>query len=136
MKYIVSIDGTICSRESFDNVSNAIPYPDRIAYLNNRYEQGHEVVYWTDRPVDVGFPEDVYEFTQKQLADWGCEYSRLAIGKPVYDVWIDDKADWVFESDTFLLFKRIMESEIRSQKNADESWLTSLRKRMMKFLTR
>ncbi len=28
----------------------------------------------------------------KQLKQWGCKYTTANVGKPVYDIWIDDKA--------------------------------------------
>ena len=30
--------------------------------------------------------------TKKQLEDWGVKATSIHCGKPMYDVWIDDKA--------------------------------------------
>jgi hypothetical protein len=36
------------------------------------------------------------DMTEQQLQDWGCKYHSLWMGKPSYDVWVDDKAQWLF----------------------------------------
>jgi hypothetical protein len=30
--------------------------------------------------------------TRQQLTEWGCRFHSLNLGKPVYDVWVDDRA--------------------------------------------
>ena len=32
-----------------------------------------------------------YEFTKKQMTDWGVKFHKLIMGKPSYDIVIDDK---------------------------------------------
>ena len=32
------------------------------------------------------------ELTKKQLDDWGVQYTSINMKKPVYDVWVDDRA--------------------------------------------
>jgi uncharacterized HAD superfamily protein len=95
MKYMVDIDGTICSKLPEQHYSESIPYLDRINQLNQLYEQGHQIIYWTARGMSTGI--DYYELTKEQLHKWGCKYTRFAMGKPSYDVWIDDKAKWIFD---------------------------------------
>lgn len=89
MKYIVDIDGTICLTES-SKYYESQPIPERIEKINNLYRQGHTIVYWTARGGNSGF--DWSELTEQQLHEWGCLYHRLEMGKPPYDLWIDDKA--------------------------------------------
>jgi hypothetical protein len=89
MKYIVDIDQTIC-RTSYGDYPYSQPWPDRIAKINALYDQGHEIHYWTSRGGISGI--DWTEFTVKQLESWGCKYTTIKTGKPVYDIWIDDKA--------------------------------------------
>lgn len=89
MKYIVDIDGTICIT-SGDDYNNSVPLMDRIARINQLYNQGHEIHYWTARGSRSG--KDWKDFTTKQLVSWGCKYNSINVGKPVYDLWIDDKA--------------------------------------------
>lgn len=89
MIYYVDIDGTICSNTN-GNYKLAKPYPHRIEHINNLFEQGHEVHYWTARGGHSG--KDYTELTKKQLQEWGCKYTELRMKKPSYDVFIDDKA--------------------------------------------
>jgi len=89
MKLVVDIDGTICTNTG-GLYNDAVPYADRILYFNNLYDKGHEIHYWTARGSSSGL--DWTELTHKQLSDWGCKYHSLELGKPSYDLWIDDKA--------------------------------------------
>ena len=89
MKYIVDIDGTICSK-TFGKYEQATPIQKRINFFNEAYEKGHEVVYWTARGSNSG--KDWSELTKQQLLDWNVKYTQLLFNKPSYDIWIDDKA--------------------------------------------
>lgn len=89
MKYIVDIDGTICNNTDGD-YKNAKPYVDRIEKINNLYDAGHYIVYWTARGGNTG--KDWTNLTKQQLIKWGCKYDELNMHKPSYDIWIDDKA--------------------------------------------
>jgi hypothetical protein len=89
MKYIVDIDGTICTNTSGD-YTNAEPYLQRIEYFNMLYDAGNEIHYWTARGGNSG--KDWLELTLEQLNNWGVKYTTAKTGKPAYDVWIDDKA--------------------------------------------
>lgn len=89
MIYIVDIDGTICKSVRADYKS-AVPMLDRIAKVNQLFDDGHEIHYWTARGGRTG--KDWSELTKQQLEEWGCKYTSLKMGKPSYDVWIDDLA--------------------------------------------
>lgn len=95
MKYVVDIDGTICTQQKSGEYHKAMPYTERIEMLNNLHDEGHEIVYWTARGMSSGM--DHTELTKQQLTNWGCKYTALQMNKPSYDVWIDDKAKWIFE---------------------------------------
>ena len=93
MKIFVDIDDTICyhneeDRKIFD-YSKAKPYVERIAKINNLYDEGHEIIYWTAR----GTVTQKLWFcaTYEQLKSWGCKFHELKMGKPAYDLFIDDK---------------------------------------------
>ena len=88
MKYIVDIDGTICRNRG--DYPASTPLRDRIEKINQLYDSGHHITYWTARGGNSGI--DWSELTAKQLTDWGCKYQVLKMRKPVYDIWIDDKA--------------------------------------------
>jgi hypothetical protein len=94
MIYIVDIDNTICitsKNGSGDwDYPNAIPLNERIDIINELYSEGHTIVYWTARGSGSGL--DWAALTKRQLDEWGCKYHEVRLGKPSYDVWIDDKA--------------------------------------------
>lgn len=89
MIYIVDIDNTICKSENSD-YANSVPYYDRIKKVNDLYDEGHRIIYWTARGMTSGI--DWADRTYSQLAAWGCKFDELNLKKPSYDVWIDDKA--------------------------------------------
>ena len=94
MIYYVDIDGTICSVELDENgnvdYTKTKPYMDRIKKINDLYDQGHEVHYYTARGSASGI--DRSELTLNQILEWGVKHTSLALKKPAYDLWIDDKA--------------------------------------------
>ena len=97
-KIIVDIDGTICNNTNGE-YHLAKPFPERIKKLNAMRGLGYEIHYWTARGSGSG--KDWRELTKKQLDEWGCQYDSWSVGKPSYDVWIDDKA---FNADSYFEF--------------------------------
>jgi hypothetical protein len=89
MKYLVDIDGTICTN-TFGDYQNAQPFVDRIEHFNNLFDQGHEIHYWTARGGNSGVDWTI--LTKQQFVNWQVKYTTLKLGKPTYDIWIDDKA--------------------------------------------
>ena len=87
--YIIDIDGTICDTKNSDYY-NSIPKNENIRVFNEIYDSGNEVHYWTARGEISGKNWD--EYTVQQLNEWGVKYTSINMGKPHYDVWIDDKA--------------------------------------------
>ena len=85
----VDIDETICSKSESLNYSDAKPFPDRIKKINALYDKGNTIIYWTARGTVTGI--DWREATEKQFEKWGVKYHDLKFGKPVYDLFIDDK---------------------------------------------
>lgn len=87
--YCFDIDGTICvSTDGF--YDRARPYPKRIARVNELYDAGHRILMYTARGSVSGI--DHRELTERQLKEWGVKYHELRLGKPQYDIIIDDKA--------------------------------------------
>jgi hypothetical protein len=85
----VDIDETICSTPESRDYSLASPIMDRIEKVNKLYDDGHTIVYWTARGSGTG---KLWEnMTYKQLYLWGCKFHELKMGKPCYDLFIDDK---------------------------------------------
>ena len=91
MKIFVDIDETICKYLSDRYYPDAIPIKERIIRINELYDEGHEITYWTARGAVTGI--DWYDITKKQLNEWNCKYHELSVGeKPAYDLLICDKA--------------------------------------------
>ena len=98
MKFVVDIDGTICTLAGKDSdYTEVSPVERRIRHLNSLYESGHTIVYFTARGMgrtngDSSESHDLfYELTKAQLAEWGVKHHELILGKPTGDVYIDDK---------------------------------------------
>lgn len=89
MTIYVDIDETICEKSSAGNYGTAAPIRDRIDVINRLYDEGNIIIYWTARGTMTGL--DWSEVTHRQFTEWGVKYHKLKFGKPVYDLFIDDK---------------------------------------------
>tara|TARA_R110000751_G_scaffold44221_2_gene101340 strand:+ start:1031 stop:1342 length:312 start_codon:yes stop_codon:yes gene_type:complete len=89
MIYYVDIDETICRYEGERNYPDALPIEKNIEKINDLYDSGNTVVYWTARGTTTGL--DWRDVTEKQFYEWGVKYHELKFGKPNYDLFIDDK---------------------------------------------
>ena len=89
MIIFVDIDDTICNGGTPEDYSIAKPKLDRITKINKLFDSGDIIVYWTARGTKTGI--NWYQLTKNQLDSWGCKYSELRMGKPNYDLFIDDK---------------------------------------------
>ena len=85
----VDIDNTITFTIGID-YKNSIPRKDRIDIINNLYNEGNIITYWTGRGTVSGI--DWTFLTKNQLNEWGAKYHNLLLGKPSYDIFIDDKS--------------------------------------------
>ena len=85
----VDIDETICRYEGEREYHLATPVPKNIDKINKMFERGDTIVYWSARGSTTGI--DWYELTADQLEEWGCKHTTLLIGKPHFDILIDDK---------------------------------------------
>lgn len=85
----VDIDETICFSPKDRDYSKAQPIKNRIEKINDLYDQGHTIVYWTARGTMTAI--DWRKITEGQLKTWSVKYHELKMNKPVYDIFIDDK---------------------------------------------
>ena len=98
--YAFDIDGTICNN-TFGKYEQAIPIQERIEGINYLFDKGHVIKMFTARGSTTDI--DWFEFTEKQLKEWGVKYHELIMGKPYADYFIDDKGHndffwrWNFE---------------------------------------
>jgi len=94
-RYVIDIDGTIC--DSSFGYETAFPYLERIDRINELYDEGNHITYFTAR--GMGSLQDpykainkYYKLTLDQLESWGCRFNLLILGKPSADFYIDDKS--------------------------------------------
>jgi len=95
MRIFVDIDNTICYYK-INIISNngkdytkALPYKERILKINKLYDEGNTIIYWTARGTVT--QKVWFNVTYNQLIKWGCKFHELKMGKPAYDLFIDDK---------------------------------------------
>lgn len=88
MRYVVDVDGTICTQEK--DYSTAKPFLYNISIINSLYDAGHEIIFFTARGSETGI--DWRQVTEEQLSRWNVQYHKLILGKPAGDVYIDDRA--------------------------------------------
>lgn len=86
----VDIDETICNTPEDRDYSKSIPIEKNIEKINTLFDEGHEIIYWTARGSGTGI--DWSQKTIQQLNDWNVKRSKIVFGKPVYDLFICDKA--------------------------------------------
>jgi hypothetical protein len=89
MRYIVDIDGTICTNTGGE-YEKASPLEANIDKINRLYDEGNKITYWTARGSTTGI--DWTDLTTQQLDEWGVRYTELRMKKPDYDLFICDKA--------------------------------------------
>jgi hypothetical protein len=77
--FLIDIDGTICDdipNEEPERMATANLYPDALETLNNWYDQGHYITFFTSRV------EEHRDVTEVWLKDNGFKYHGLLMGKP------------------------------------------------------
>jgi len=96
----VDIDETICEHKNSNpneprDYSKTTPLIDNISLVNNLYDEGNEIIYWTARGSGTGL--DWTELTKNQLEEWNVKHHELKMGKPHYDLLICDKTKRIEE---------------------------------------
>ena len=91
------IDGVLCDQVAGD-YALAVPNLPMIQLVNRLYDRGCTIMLHTSRFMgrakgDAAEARRIgYEFTIRQLADWGVKYHEMHMGKPRYDIVIDDRS--------------------------------------------
>jgi cobalamin biosynthesis Co2+ chelatase CbiK len=86
----VDIDETICVTPDDRDYTQSTPIKKNIEKINDLYDADHTIVYWTARGSGSG--KDYTELTKHQMKKWKAKFHKLKLGKPVYDLFICDKA--------------------------------------------
>lgn len=77
--YLIDIDGTICDdipNEESERMVTAAAFPDALATINQWFEQGHFIYFFTSRT------EEHRLITEEWLKKHGFKYHGILFGKP------------------------------------------------------
>lgn len=114
------IDGVLCNQVEYE-YGEAKPNREMIALVNRLYERGIRIILNTSRFMgrtggDAAAAHHLgYEFTRTQLAAWGVHYHELHMGKPKYDILIDDRS--VFYEPNCQKIEALIEKKIQVAKS-------------------
>ena len=91
------LDGVICKTKK-NYYTKSKPIKSSIKVINKLYDEGNYIFIYTSRFMGRS-KENIklankkgYELTLNQLKKWNLKFHKLLMGKPSYDVIIDDKA--------------------------------------------
>lgn len=82
----IDLDGTICTEERTFEKSLAVPLPGAVSKIQDLHDQGHTIIIWTAR----GWEQ--FRMTENWLRQHQIQFDALLMGKPIVDIWIDDRA--------------------------------------------
>jgi len=92
--YCFDLDNTLCKTEYSEgrhHYAEACPIMERIAKVNQLYDQGHIILIETSRGCGSGV--NWFQDTVKQLIGWGLRFHTVRTGvKLAADFYVDDKA--------------------------------------------
>jgi len=85
-RIVIDLDGTICQELPTFDRSLAKPKPGAVETINKLHDAGWFIIIYTGR----GWAE--YKMTKYWLDAAGIKYDVLLCAKPIYDIWLDDRA--------------------------------------------
>jgi capsule biosynthesis phosphatase len=94
---IFDIDNTIC-RTTNKKYNLSKPYKNKIKLINDLYKKGNIIKIFTARYMGSHngninlINKKYYKKTLKQLKKWELNFHELIMGKPIFDLFVDDKA--------------------------------------------
>ena len=92
------IDGVICTQVNDGFYEKAKPYKKNINLINKLFKKNYKIILFTSRFMgrtkgNVELTNKIgYKFTYKQLKKWNLNFHKLIMGKPSYDIFVDDKS--------------------------------------------
>ena len=103
--FCFDLDNVICSTTK-NYYKKSKPIDENIKTINKLYEKGHTIKIFTSRYMGRSNENTKkakqlgHSLTVKQLKSWNVKYHKLIMGKPSFDIIIDDKAynynkDWI-----------------------------------------
>lgn len=86
--YVFDIDGVIARKNAGLEYDKALPDLEMIDIINRLYDLGNEIILFTARGFKTGI--DWSDVTKHQMDNWGVKYTKLMLGKPAGDYYVDD----------------------------------------------
>ncbi len=111
------LDNIICQTKN-NFYKNSKPIKKNIDFINNLYDKGFTIKIFTARFMGrnndniLKAKKQGLNLTKKQLRDWKVKYHKLIMGKPSFDIVIDDKnlefkTNWIKSLKKKLKLKKI-----------------------------
>tara|TARA_Y100000389_G_scaffold147641_1_gene146571 strand:- start:42147 stop:42524 length:378 start_codon:yes stop_codon:yes gene_type:complete len=116
------IDDTIVKTTNA-NYSSSKPIKKRINQINKLYENGHYIKIFTARYMGRNkensnlVKKNFYKKTYKQLLSLNLKFHELIMGKPTYDIHVDDKSYNAKEKKTFNMIEKLIGKKNVKKKN-------------------
>ncbi len=107
--FCFDLDNVICTTKK-NFYSKSTPKKKVIKIVNELYKKKHRIIIFTARGMgtykgNLKIIEKKYrKFTEKQLDNWNVSYHKLILGKPSFDIYVDDK-NYGFKSNWYKNFK-------------------------------
>lgn len=114
MKIFIDIDNTIFKTNDM-NYAISLPILNNIKKVNSLYDKGYDIIMWTARGTLSN--KCFFNITYKQLKKFNVKFHELRMGKPAFDLLIDDKVlnsiwDWNNNSVNSIINKKLTENMI------------------------
>jgi hypothetical protein len=95
--FCFDLDNTICNTidSNYDKSTPIIPV---IKLINHLYREKHKIIIFTARYMGRNRENSkivykkYYEKTYNQIKKWNLKFDKLIMGKPTYDIIVDDKS--------------------------------------------
>lgn len=89
------------------------PIKSKINKINQLYKNGHFIKIFTARYMGKCngniklINKKYYKKTFNQIKGWGLKFHELIMGKPIFDIYVDDKAYNVKDKQLFKILKKL-----------------------------
>ena len=113
-KICFDIDGVVCTITKKNIYTKSKPIKKNIKIINLLYKKNYFVILFTSRFMGRNNDDAKkaykmgYKLTTKQLKKWGVNYHKLIMGKPSFDLIVDDKSLFFKKNWNELLLKQLI----------------------------
>jgi len=88
MKYYFGIDYVICDIDG-SNYADAQPIMERIKIINKLFDEGHHIVYLSNREFEGEEGVTNTKLIHEQFQAWGCKYTTIILNNPIEGPYIN-----------------------------------------------